>query len=160
MESRNPGVRPISGRGVLFLVAFVSFLALALLGPHAHGVDTGPSQLAPASAVTGLAGGASTTGSPEVSAVPSAPVERQGSGLTAAASSPAAASLSRGVDASLGFAAVCVLVLLLTFALLAMRAAPHRATVHRSPTQLPLRRVPRPRASAQHLFLLFSISRT
>lgn len=147
MDSRNAGVRPVSGRGLLFLVAFVSFLALAFLGPHAHGVDTVPA--APGS----------------VSAEPGAAAELQASGLAAAASpaaaSPAAAaSLLQGVDASLGFAAVCVLVLLLTFALFAMRAAPQRAVAQRSPLPLPLRRVPQPRAPARPLFLLLSISRT
>lgn len=142
MDSRNAGVRPVSGRGLLFLVAFVSFLALAFLGPHAHGVDTVPA--APGS----------------VSAEPGAAVELQASGLAAAASPAAAASLLQGVDASLGFAAVCVLVLLLTFALFAMRAAPQRAVAQRSPLPLPLRRVPQPRAPARPLFLLLSISRT
>lgn len=134
MRSGSHGVQPLTGRGLLFLLAFVSFLTFSVLGPHAHGES-------PTLAMD-------TT---QISEVATTPVGGGGTTL---------APHAGGGGESLGFAAACVLVLLLMLAVLATRRAPERAAARPSWTREPVSHRPDPRGSALPLFLLFSISRT
>ncbi|WP_461640768.1 hypothetical protein [Leucobacter sp. BZR 635] len=130
-------MRPISGRGLLFLLGFVSFLTLALLGPHVHGSDTAPSPVSSAAAAVSTA-----------------------LGEAGVAIAPPAGSDPQPSEASLGVAAACVLVLLVTLVFLATRAAPERAHATRSVTPYAAQPVLPARGLALPLYRLLSISRT
>lgn len=162
MRARVAGVQPVSARGVLFLVAFVSFLALAMLGPHVHGVDSTPAVSVSAATTSGVA----QVGEP-------APGSGAGSGAGSAASAPgqateatpsllapAAAPELPGGEQTLGFGAVCVLVLLVSLAILAAKASLTWASLRRGPLVLLQAAIAHPRAHALPLFRLLSISRT
>ncbi|GAA1577967.1 hypothetical protein GCM10009692_16980 [Leucobacter aridicollis] len=144
MRTETPGVAPVSARGVLFLVAFVAFLALSILGPHIHGSDSAP---------------AVPTGGWSAATAPESQVDGDRQVAVAAEGSPAAVPADDGGQA-LGFGAVCVLVLIASIALLAVRGALSWASQRRG---APLSLAPPgdiPRGSSVPRGLLLSISRT
>lgn len=171
MLSGIAGVKPVSGRGLLFLVAFVSFLTLSLIGPHIHGAAAAPTPVTAAAATaTGTGTGASTanaignatTTATNTSATPTPAAAA--AAATAHAPSSAAGELlgttPQPTGETLGVAAACVLVLLLTIVFFAAHAAPRLAVARQRPALhmwIPERP---PRGLALPLFRLLSISRT
>lgn len=146
MRSESAGVRPVSVRGLLFLLGFVSFLALTLIGPHIHGADVAPS---PVSAVAATSADAvSAFGEAAIPAQTVQPETRD----SAAAPLPG--------DDAVRIAAACVLVLLATLAWLATRLAPELARARQSEILHPPRQDVSPRSLPLPLFRLLSISRT
>ncbi|KIP53282.1 hypothetical protein [Leucobacter komagatae] len=138
MRSGTVGVRPVSGRGLVFLLAFVSFLALILIGPHIHGLNAAPTPVVSSAAAAAVTPDAAPSG---------AVIGVQG-------------EHGQPGDDSLGVAAACVLVLLLTIGFFAARAAPRLAVARPRPA-VRLRSVARaPRGLPLPLFRLLSISRT
>lgn len=148
MRSGTLGVRPMSGRGLLFLVAFVSFLTLSLLGPHIHGAAAAPT---PVTAAAATAASTATAAAPTPIATSHAPSSAAGELLS---------TTPQPTGETLGVAAACVLVLLLTIVFFAAHAAPRLAVARQRPALhmwIPERP---PRGLALPLFRLLSISRT
>lgn len=166
MLSGIAGVKPVSGRGLLFLVAFVSFLTLSLIGPHIHGAAAAPTPVT-AAAATATGTGASTAnaiGNATTATNNSATPTPATAAATAHAPSSAAGELlsttPQPTGETLGVAAACVLVLLLTIVFFAAHAAPRLAVARQRPALhmwIPERP---PRGLALPLFRLLSISRT
>ncbi|MBP6686137.1 MAG: hypothetical protein KA158_12020 [Leucobacter sp.] len=142
MRTESAGVRPVSVRGLLFLLGFVSFLALSLIGPHVHGADVAPSPVSLTAVAVSSLGDAPTPAHAAQSG------ERDG----VAASQPS--------EQALGVAAACVLVLLVTLAWLATRRAPELAPARQSETPLPRILHGVTGGPSLPLFRLLSISRT
>lgn len=142
MGTFSAGVRPVSVRGLLFLLGFVSFLALTLIGPHVHGAAVAPS---PVSATTVAAPSLGDASQP---AQAMQPVGRD------------AAVAPQPGDEALGVAAACVLVLLVTLVWLATRLAPELAPARPSETPPLWRWESATRGLSLPLFRLLSISRT
>lgn len=175
MLSGIAGVKPVSGRGLLFLVAFVSFLTLSLIGPHIHGAAAAPTPVT-AAAATATGTGASTanaignaTTATNNSATPTPATPTPATPTATAAATGHAPSSAAGellsttpqpTGETLGVAAACVLVLLLTIVFFAAHAAPRLAVARQRPALhmwIPERP---PRGLALPLFRLLSISRT
>lgn len=152
MRSGTLGVRPMSGRGLLFLVAFVSFLTLSLLGPHIHGAAAAPTPVTAAAATAApTAASTATAAAPTPIATSHAPSSAAGELLS---------TTPQPTGETLGVAAACVLVLLLTIVFFAAHAAPRLAVARQRPALhmwIPERP---PRGLALPLFRLLSISRT
>ena len=149
MLSGIAGVKPVSGRGLLFLVAFVSFLTLSLIGPHIHGAAAAPTPVT-AAAATATGTGASTANA-TAAATAHAPSSAAGELLS---------TTPQPTGETLGVAAACVLVLLLTIVFFAAHAAPRLAVARQRPALhmwIPERP---PRGLELPLFRLLSISRT
>lgn len=151
-------MRPVSVRGLLFLLGFVSFLALTLIGPHIHGADVAPSPVsANASASTAAVTPFGDAASPAHTAEPAPTVEPTHTGQPEARDSAAAPWPG---DEALRVAAACVLVLLLTLVWLATRVSPEFALPRQSDTLHPPSQDVAPRGLPLPLFRLLSISRT
>lgn len=143
MRTGEASVAPVSARGLLFLLAFVAFLALSVLGPHVHGADAAP-----------VVAAAQQDAEPSVAA--SAAVAAT---VTETVTALRGESGSSG-DQALGFGAVCVLVLVASIALLAVRGTLGWAPLRRSLPRWLTPRPDAPRGSTFPLTLLLSVSRT
>ncbi|UTX53908.1 hypothetical protein [Leucobacter aridicollis] len=162
MRVDAPGVAPVSARGVLFLVAFVAFLAISVLGPHIHGADSAPA--VPTVGAASSSADAATADAPGAVAATDV-ADAVGSLGAAAAVEHAAAQTfvpepAGDGDQSLGFGAVCVLVLVASIALLAVRGSLSWSPLRRSAPQWIEAPGATPRGSTVARGLLFSISRT
>lgn len=146
MRTGEASVAPVSARGLLFLLAFVAFLALSVLGPHVHGADAAPV----------VAANAAAQQDAEPSVAASAAVAAT---VTETVTALRGESGSSG-DQALGFGAVCVLVLVASIALLAVRGTLGWAPLRRSLPRWLTPRPDAPRGSAFPLTLLLSVSRT
>ncbi|MGO2140017.1 MAG: hypothetical protein ACTH30_06355 [Leucobacter sp.] len=147
MRTGEASVAPVSARGLLFLLAFVAFLALSVLGPHVHGADAAP-------VVAANVAAAQQDAEPSVAA--SAAVAAT---VTETVTALRGESGSSG-DQALGFGAVCVLVLVASIALLAVRGTLGWAPLRRSLPRWLTPRPDAPRGSTFPLTLLLSVSRT